>query len=322
MKKVDPAVLKRLRAAKGWSQERLAEKTKFPGVPKIDKQTISRLERGEQMKTRGRTTQQLARALDVEPAVLIGDAPIPAPHSNPEPVTPKHRLNLAICTEARNALHLAAERYNISQRQIVELAPLLFCWAAEASLRQRRDNIMQVERACETVQKLEQGLPHLPVPDFPYAEVIAAERESIDRCDLFAIGIQNGDTILEGTFSRFSDMDNPFAMFLGSLAQEMGNVATFLECSWDELPLYRVCPDEAAYLVGGDKARADDILNGYVSLSEMPKEIRDSMMFKERADWVRTKADEYCKEVFGTINRPRRFSASSFAEEESDGALT
>jgi transcriptional regulator with XRE-family HTH domain len=49
-KNIDPAVLKRLRNAKGWSQEDLATKTKFPGFPKIDKQTISRLERGEQSK--------------------------------------------------------------------------------------------------------------------------------------------------------------------------------------------------------------------------------------------------------------------------------
>jgi hypothetical protein len=260
--------------------------------------------------------------LEVEPTVLTGETPLPTIQTKSEPETPKHQLNVAICTEARNALHLASLRYNISQQQIIELAPVLFSWAAEASLRQRRDKIMQVERACENVQKLEQDLPHLPVPDSTYTEVIAAERASIDCRDLFAINIQNGDTILEGTFSRFSDVDNPFAMFLGSLALEMGSVATFEECSWDELPVYRICPDEAAYLVGGDEERADDILDGFVSLSEMPKEIRDSMMFNERADWVRTTADEYCKRAFGTVNRPRRFSASLFAQTESEGAST
>src|SRR5260370_39124864 len=66
MTRVDPNVLKRLRIAKRWSQEQLAEKTKLGGLPKIDKQTISRLERGVRDKTRNRTIEQLARALSVE----------------------------------------------------------------------------------------------------------------------------------------------------------------------------------------------------------------------------------------------------------------
>jgi transcriptional regulator with XRE-family HTH domain len=321
MKTIDPAVLKHLRNQKGWSQEDLAAKTKFPGFPKIDKQTISRIERGEQGKARNRTTQQLARALEVEPSVLTGETPMPAIDTRSEPETPKHRLNVAISTEARNALHLAANRYNISQQQIIELAPYLFCWAAEASLRQRRDKISQVERAYETARNIEQNLPHLPVQEFAYAEVIAAERASIDSCDLFAINIRNGDVSLEGSFSRFSDLDNPFAMFLGSLARDIGDVAVFEECSWDELPLYRICPDEAAHLVGGDQDRANDILNGYVSLNDMPKELRGFAMFKERADWVRTKADEYCKEIFGTVNRPSRSSASAFGQARSEEAV-
>jgi transcriptional regulator with XRE-family HTH domain len=289
---------------------------------RIDKQTLWRLTAGKVSKARDHTIEQIAKALKVDPRVLTGEAAAPDVSRDNEPPTPKDRLNVTICTETRNALHLTALRYNISQQQIVELAPFLFCWAAEASLRQRRDKIMQVERAYENLQNLEQDLPHLPASNFTYAEVIAVERQSIENRDLFAIWIQNGDTVLDGTFSRFSDMDNPLAMFLGNLAQTMGSVATFEECSWDELPVYRVCSDEAADLVGGDKDRADDILNGYVSLSEMPREIRDFAMFEERADWVRTKADEYCKQAFGTINRPRRFSASLFAKTESDGAST
>jgi transcriptional regulator with XRE-family HTH domain len=316
MKQVNPIVLRSLLKTNRLSLGDLAKRAR------INKQTLWRLTAGKVRNARDHTIEKIAKALKVDPRVLTGDMHVPEVIRGNDLPTPKDRLNIALSTEVRNALRLAAERYNISQQQIVELAPFLFCWAAEASLRQRRDKIIQVEQACNNVRKLEQAFPHLPVPDFTYGEVIAAERKSIDGCDLFAINIQNGDVVLDGTFSRFSEMDNPFAMFLGSLAQEMGNVATFLECSWGELPLYRICPDEAAYLVGGDKDRANDILDGYVVLSEMPREILDPMMFKERADWVRTKADEYCKEVFGTVNRPSRFSASSFAGAESEGAST
>ena len=113
---------------------------------------------------------------------------------------------------------LPSVRYNISQQQIVELAPFLFCWAAEASLRQRRDKIMQVERAYENVGNLEQELPHLPASNFAYSEVIAVERQSIENRDLFAIRIKNGDTFLEGTFSRFSDMDNPLSRCFSAIS--------------------------------------------------------------------------------------------------------
>ena len=45
-------------------------------------------------------------------------------------------------------------------------------------------------------------------------------------------------------------------------------------------------------LVGGDRDRADEILRGLVALNEMPKEIRKPEMAKERAEWVRAKAEE------------------------------
>jgi transcriptional regulator with XRE-family HTH domain len=282
MRQIDPVALKQLLKDNGLSLGDLAKRAR------INKQTLWRLTAGKVRNARDHTIEKIAKALKTDQRVLTGEIPAPEVIRGKDTATPKDRLNIALSTEARNALRLAAERYNISQQQIVELAPFLFCWAAEASLRQRRDKIMQVEQACNNVRKLEQAFPHLPVPDFTYAEVIAAERESIDSCDLFAINIQNGDIVLHGTFSRFSEIDNPFAMFLGSLVQEMGDIATFLECSWGELPIYRICPDEAAYLVGGDKNRANDILDGYVVLSEMPREILDPMMFKERADWVRS----------------------------------
>jgi transcriptional regulator with XRE-family HTH domain len=67
MAKIDPTVLRDLRRKKQWSQEELAEKSK------INKQTISRLERGKQYSTRSYTIRQLASVLDVEWAVLLGD---------------------------------------------------------------------------------------------------------------------------------------------------------------------------------------------------------------------------------------------------------
>src|SRR6266516_3302186 len=139
MTRVDPVVLQRLRKAKGWSQEELAGKTKFEGQPKIDKQTISRLERGERPKTRSRTIRQLAHALSVDPAVLTGDGLAPDISRESSALDSRSQLNVRVGAAPRNALNLVARRYRVEPSQIVELAPFLFVWAAEESLRRRQE---------------------------------------------------------------------------------------------------------------------------------------------------------------------------------------
>ena len=81
-------------------------------------------------------------------------------------------------------------------------------------------------------------------------------------------------------------------MFLSKLVASFGGVATFEDWSESWTPTYRVCSEEAAELVGGDRDRADEILRGTVALNEMPKELRKRGMEKECAEWVRAKAEE------------------------------
>jgi transcriptional regulator with XRE-family HTH domain len=71
MTNVVPFTLRRLRKARGWSLEQLAERAK------IDKQTIFRLEKGERSQTRESTIRKLAGALNVERAVLTGETASP-----------------------------------------------------------------------------------------------------------------------------------------------------------------------------------------------------------------------------------------------------
>jgi len=289
MPKINPEVLKKLREVKGLSQEQLAQRAKF------DKQTISRLERGKQGNTRPNTIEKLARALNVEGAVLTGHAPIPEIAPAPQ----KSSFNIRLSRQADNALYLVTERYFVRAWQVMELAPLLFCWAAEMSLRQRRDRIRQVEQACENARNLEREMPYLPVPNFTYSEEkIAAESESIDAHDIFGTCIDQ-DKFLDGPFyPSEEDTENPFAMFLARQIDDLGDVATFESSSSIDYPIYRVCPEEASRLVYGDKDRAEEILNGSAVLSEMPKKLQDSsiIMAKERAEWVRAQAEEYRKD--------------------------
>ena len=287
MKKIEPVVIKKLREAKGWTQEELAEKTKLDGLPKIDKQTISRLERGERSRARERTIRQLARALAVEPEVLTGEKPAPEAQSEPSVWLRRSQLNVRVGTAPRNALSLVARRYRVEPAQIIELAPFLFLWAAEESLRQRKQQIADVERACEAARSAEGQIQHMPIPNFIYSEEkIAAESAYIEQRDLFGSSISESNYIL-----------NPFALFLSRLVAPFAAVASFEEWSGDFTPGYRICPDEAAELVGGDVDRAEEILGGLVALYEMPKDLRHLSLTKERAEWVRVKAEEHRKEL-------------------------
>jgi transcriptional regulator with XRE-family HTH domain len=281
MAKIEPSRLQALRLNKEWSQEKLAEKTK------IDKQTISRLERGTAGRTRGRTIEQLARALGVEPAVLTAEAPLPETKSEDSIV--RSQLNVRVNQAARNALILAARRYNVEPLQIVELAPFLFCWAAEASLRRRESMIDEFERVRNELTNLSHNLQHLPTPYEapPEEEMISAEREAISFADLF------GTSIYEDT-GLFADPDAeyPFTVFLRSLAEEIGEDAQFE--GWDGVsPSYTVCRDAAAKLAGGDEALGHMILLGCVPLHEMPKEMYSYDKVKERANWLRDRAEEF-----------------------------
>jgi len=146
---------------------------------------------------------------------------------------------------------------------------------------------MQVWRKGQQIRHLS---PH--VTTFTHSEeAIQAERDSIARRDLFGELVESN--MFDPMLSFDRESENPFAMYLRGLAAQSGDIATFEGWDGDFPPDYRVCPEEAAALVGGDHERADEILGGLVALNEMPKEIRQPGKTKERAEWVRKKAEEY-----------------------------
>jgi len=301
MKKLDHSVLKQLRNAKGWSQEQLATKTKSEGLPRIDKQTISRLERGERGKTRDRTIEQLARALNVEPAVLTGEAPVPEMELESEPLSPKSQLNVRVSRATRNALSLVAQRYRwVHPSQIVELAPFLFCWAAEASLRRRRDRVSELERAMENVRNLSSGIwdgpPH---PDSEYLEKdLEAEHDSINMRDIFGNFKYEDPEVYSD-----NNAEDPFSTFLRDLVSDFSDIAKFEGFLSDGSPSYSVCFDTAEELAGGNPDIAEMILSGSVALNEMPKELLSPNKTKERVEWMLANVEAFHEALKGSLDR-------------------
>jgi transcriptional regulator with XRE-family HTH domain len=287
MSKIDKDRLRRLREVRGLSQAALAQKSK------VHKQTISRIESGAQGKTRrSLTADRLARGLNVEPGVLTGELPVPDFGVPP----PKSRSKISLSVQTDNFLYLVSERYFVKPWQVLELAPLLFCWAAEMSLRARRERLRELKNACEAARALEKEMRHLPDPNFTSSEEkIAAESSSIGAHDIFGTTFGD-DAFADGPFYPPSDdTDNPFAMFLAKLADDIGYMATFEGFSPIDYPIYQVCRDEALNLAGGDEELAEKIVAGNaVVLNEMPKELQDTFLkTEERTAWVRAKVDEY-----------------------------
>lgn len=300
MAKIDPSVLKRLREAKRWTQDELSENTKFGRDPKIDKRTISRLEQGKQTTTHGRTIRQLARALSVDPPVLMGEAPIPETRLQDQSAS---ESSVEISSHARNALFLIYKRYHVRPWQVIEFAPFLLCWVAEASLRQRRTRLEELERTYRVARDREQQIEHMRILDFSdLDEKFKAERESIESRDLFGYRLDDAGF---ATY-RHEWTENPFARFLTSLAEDFNDVIEFGGFSSIDYPEYTVCPEEAARLVGGDQELAERILSGTVALNEMPEEIRESYDSADRVQWVSDKAAEFIRRIEGQIRSAKK----------------
>jgi len=306
MTKINPFILQTLRRGKGWSQDRLAE------MATVNKQTISRIERGEQDDTRENTIKKLARALGVEPVELTRET-LTLESSQSEPMKRRPQSSFGVSDAANNFLYLISERYFIKPWQVMELAPLLFCWVAEMSLRERRERLNKLQEACKIAGTLEKEMPHLPPPNFIYSEEkIAAESSSINSHDIFGVCFSD-DAFSDGHFSCSDDYtDNPFAIFLAKLVDEIGDVASFEGFSSIDYPNFQVCRDEALEMVGGDETLADRILTGVVDLYEMPKDMQGIFGNTEhRASWVSDQAEAFRKRHVEAAERRKKLEETT-----------
>ena len=121
------------RQRKRWTQIELSEATR------IDVSTISRIERGNPTRVRDRTLRALANALDVAPESLCQT-----------PEVERNAMKLDLSNVARNAFTLVAARYDITEEDIAEVAPLLFFIAAEQCLQERRKRIAELLGSADT----------------------------------------------------------------------------------------------------------------------------------------------------------------------------
>ncbi len=318
MRTINSKVLQEAREIKGFSHTTLAE------ASGINARTIKRIESGQFPKNRDNVIKKLSRALGIaegdltdaeynESALLnlqrktnstnLDEGELAAKHQTDarDDLWSQSQLNVRVSDRARNALSLTAARYQVSLSQVVEIAPLLFFWAAEQSLQQRRQNIEAVAQKTRDLYSFQESqTPHLGfLSSYRYEDLVNSEQNSIDKLDIF--GRISNDSIFKDDLSddhpSFDiENNNPFASFLRKLTSDLTNAElpqnteTFENWEPTGSPDYNICQSEALRYLAGNVEAASHIVDGYVPLHKIPKELRDGEKGAERAKWIREEA--------------------------------
>ncbi len=258
---IDPERLKTIRKSRGLTQDELAKKAR------LDKQTIYRLERGEDKRpVRRGNLDRLAEALGIDPEVLAGEKPIPPDigQASAPPEETAYQLNVRVDAPIRNAFELVARRYRVSVAKIAKLAPLLFVIVAEASLKHRRKKLDEFLEARERISEIESNFPDLARgSSYDQEEVIDAEKASIESRDLFGLD----------RYYPNNENDNPFVTFLKALIQ--GSDDNAIRAVGPTSTEYQVCRSVATELAGGDDEVARWLLDGEVQIHRIPRGLKN-----------------------------------------------
>jgi transcriptional regulator with XRE-family HTH domain len=284
---IDRHILRRLRDQHRLSQTELATKAG------ISKDSLSRIERGLQLGTRRLTQEKLAKALRVTPEQLTGET---SADKDTGLLPPRYALGFRIDGSIDNAFELVAERYRLPVERIVELAPFLFVLAAERSLERRLQRLATLKDTLDQADAMAEFILHLPrtiALDNDTRDAISAEEASIAHRDILAADLvfRWGEEA-----HRFNTAgENPFIRSLQEDASEPA-VAKIMYLD-DDGVLIRVCRAEAMRLADNDEALATGILDGWVTLREIPSALRNESANQERLTWLREQVAKSKKEA-------------------------
>lgn len=239
----------------------------------VNQSTIHKIETGRRPNPHLSTVRKLADALGVEPGILTGDD-LEDEADSLEFFSRKSKLAFKMSDDARNSLRLVADRYGCEPEHILHVAPFLFHWAAEASLRDRQVRLDAINGHLSALEAVD-APKHLA--DFYFEgwrgdDVLEAEQRSINKRDLF--GLISADEALPGDFEISTD--NPWVRFLSALADQSGGSTEFEYWTprWNHFA-YSVAREDALALVGGNVEAAEHIMSGRARLHELPSSVRD-----------------------------------------------
>ncbi len=295
---INPECLKALRGQKGWSRQKLADNSK------VSARQIARIEDSKTSVTvRENTVIRLAGALKVDREILVGNKPLdpvqPVPQTNAD-----IQLGTRTSPQVRLAYDLVKHRYGASQRDIINLAPLLFVLLAEGSLAWRRQYVDEVEEAMDRLSAFGKKWSHLY---FTYYQGniecgFWAEKESIEAADL------RGDTLRNRDDANLDFADEalyevtPFADYLCKFSKDLGisGIVDFgsgvADDPWGTEP-YQICRNELNEISGDSKYARWALEHGDVRLSDIPRELMAKQARDRRIDWLENKLSDKTREI-------------------------
>ena len=310
--KIDPNRVLNLRKSQNLSRAKLAEKSVLADSEKskqaiagkrgITERTIQRLEDTSRQNTvvRKHTLESLAKALGVKAGVLTGELPLPqsdkALTSEPERV----QIGAQIAPKARLAYDLIRRRYDVSDTEIINMAPFFFALLAEGSLAWRRERL---QVAIEAISRLDDCGGHFAGSGAVAQNAYELEEESVEKVDLFGEHLFFSDTHVTIVDEPFDpSVDNPFASYLRKLVEDLkslGIVDVDVEDSdlWLKFPDYAICRDELERIANRSPDAKIALETGHVRVSQIPGELMSEDAGEKREKWLKDKLpDIYAKD--------------------------
>lgn len=290
---VNPEALRAFRERKPWKQWQLAEATKGKG--KVSLPTIKRIE-GKKNGTyaaNGRTAEALAKALGVSLADL---AVAPTPETDREEVLRKsgyRPLRTMVDAETALAYNMVQHLYGIPIKSQIEMAPLFMTLLAEGSLAWRRKRVAEIEEAANHLQSLGGGHLSFAFSAYRAQDGAAAERQSIEKRDLF--GKHVGDDAFDLGFDP--SQNNPFADYIKDFAGHVAATTVTFDKSlgWKTsagLPNYRIGAEFIEQLTDGNPDAEYALLHGHVKLKDVPEHLIGDDKNDERVAWMISRIPE------------------------------
>tara|TARA_R110002074_G_scaffold398641_1_gene590763 strand:- start:2846 stop:3808 length:963 start_codon:yes stop_codon:yes gene_type:complete len=294
-----PARLRELRKRKKLSRPELAEKSK------ISLRQLARLESDSASSgaaPRERTVNQLAEALDVEPAILLGELPLPEPTAQSRAGTGERiQVSALLWPEVRLAYALIKRRYGVNPTTLFNAAPLMFVLLAEGSFLWRREKLKEIEEAADQLHNL--GFGHLSFAFAAYRaqEGASDEEDSIRKSDLF--GIDVGQDAFDLGYDRSTN--NPFADYLRELARKIDapdvidvDASELAHAALENFPFFKVCAGDLEKVSGGSAKASYALERGHVRITDIPDELWTDDAADQRAKWLENQIPESERGIF------------------------
>ena len=306
---VHPATLSILRNWRGLTRRALAIETG------ISERQLSRIEKSRTpTPVRKATAKRLARVLDVEDLSSddTGELQWPSDLLNAGlegwwRAPPKVQMSGRVSHHVRLAYDLVQNRYEVSARELMVLAPLMFVLLAEGSLAWRRRRLQDVEDVFDRLSELgaasETDARQLYFTHYS-VDIDAGyhlEKESIELGDVAGEKVRNDTSVdLHGREDVY-----PFEDYLKTFASESGrgDLVEFTRGGrfipdpfWGTEP-YRLFPGWLEDLTGGSDHARWALEYGDVRFTDIPDELMSEDARDERVAWLESRLSDEVKNL-------------------------